>query len=131
MYFFLFVCFFVASRRRHTRCALVTGVQTCALPILLGGASRLVIDLNREEEAPGLLPLASDGHVIPGNHGADREERLDRFWRPCHDRLSGLIADYSTEVLLSLHSFTPALRSEERRVGKECVSTCKSRCAAD
>src|SRR3546814_1059656 len=24
---------FVASRRRHTRCALVTGVQTCALPI--------------------------------------------------------------------------------------------------
>src|SRR3546814_7040679 len=26
--------FFFASRRRHTRCALVTGVQTCALPIL-------------------------------------------------------------------------------------------------
>src|SRR3546814_14104805 len=26
--------FFVSSRRRHTRCALVTGVQTCALPIL-------------------------------------------------------------------------------------------------
>src|SRR3546814_6307191 len=30
---FLCVCFF-SSRRRHTRCALVTGVQTCALPIL-------------------------------------------------------------------------------------------------
>src|SRR3546814_7064828 len=29
---FLFV-FFFSSRRRHTRCALVTGVQTCALPI--------------------------------------------------------------------------------------------------
>src|SRR3546814_1101381 len=28
----LFSCFF-SSRRRHTRCALVTGVQTCALPI--------------------------------------------------------------------------------------------------
>src|SRR3546814_1164429 len=28
------VCFF-SSRRRHTRCALVTGVQTCALPIFL------------------------------------------------------------------------------------------------
>src|SRR3546814_7794007 len=28
-----FVCFFFSSRRRHTRCALVTGVQTCALPI--------------------------------------------------------------------------------------------------
>src|SRR3546814_11538113 len=33
----MFVCcvcvFFFSSRRRHTRCALVTGVQTCALPI--------------------------------------------------------------------------------------------------
>src|SRR3546814_7654318 len=28
-----FVIFFFSSRRRHTRCALVTGVQTCALPI--------------------------------------------------------------------------------------------------
>src|SRR3546814_16930354 len=28
---------FFSSRRRHTRCALVTGVQTCALPICLGG----------------------------------------------------------------------------------------------
>src|SRR3546814_2307004 len=32
--------FFFSSRRRHTRCALVTGVQTCALPILaLGGSA--------------------------------------------------------------------------------------------
>src|SRR3546814_1429721 len=31
---FIFVFFFFSSRRRHTRCALVTGVQTCALPIL-------------------------------------------------------------------------------------------------
>src|SRR3546814_8539428 len=34
---FLFISytftFFFSSRRRHTRCALVTGVQTCALPI--------------------------------------------------------------------------------------------------
>src|SRR3546814_3608647 len=28
-------CFCISSRRRHTRCALVTGVQTCALPISL------------------------------------------------------------------------------------------------
>src|SRR3546814_1776475 len=31
--FVYFFCFFFSSRRRHTRCALVTGVQTCALPI--------------------------------------------------------------------------------------------------
>src|SRR3546814_8375533 len=29
----IFLVFFFSSRRRHTRCALVTGVQTCALPI--------------------------------------------------------------------------------------------------
>src|SRR3546814_8921343 len=29
----VFFVFFFSSRRRHTRCALVTGVQTCALPI--------------------------------------------------------------------------------------------------
>src|SRR3546814_2152344 len=29
----MFFLFFFSSRRRHTRCALVTGVQTCALPI--------------------------------------------------------------------------------------------------
>src|SRR3546814_10977856 len=37
--------FFFSSRRRHTRCALVTGVQTCALPILgfsaLSGRARI------------------------------------------------------------------------------------------
>src|SRR3546814_3114333 len=32
---YVFVFFFFSSRRRHTRCALVTGVQTCALPTLL------------------------------------------------------------------------------------------------
>src|SRR3546814_4744672 len=37
--FLLMLCivFFFSSRRRHTRCALVTGVQTCALPIYPGG----------------------------------------------------------------------------------------------
>src|SRR3546814_8614308 len=34
-YVCLFLFFFFSSRRRHTRCALVTGVQTCALPISL------------------------------------------------------------------------------------------------
>src|SRR3546814_9611515 len=33
MVMFVVLCFFVSSRRRHTSCALVTGVQTCALPI--------------------------------------------------------------------------------------------------
>src|SRR3546814_3439059 len=32
--------FFFSSRRRHTRCALVTGVQTCALPISRGTSGK-------------------------------------------------------------------------------------------
>src|SRR3546814_9643794 len=38
--------FFVSSRRRHTRCALVTGVQTCALPICW------ILELDRGEGIP-------------------------------------------------------------------------------
>src|SRR3546814_9497641 len=37
----VFISFFFSSRRRHTRCALVTGVQTCALPICLIDGRRL------------------------------------------------------------------------------------------
>src|SRR3546814_13323671 len=38
--FYVFLCCFVSSRRLHTRCALVTGVQTCALPIGPGACRR-------------------------------------------------------------------------------------------
>src|SRR3546814_31823 len=45
----MFIVFFFSSRRRHTRCALVTGVQTCALPIssILGLLGVAVILLGR------------------------------------------------------------------------------------
>src|SRR3546814_7018921 len=55
-----FVMFFFSSRRRHTRCALVTGVQTCALPILpVNGIGKfLAIGLNYADHAreAGLEP---------------------------------------------------------------------------
>src|SRR3546814_5440967 len=44
--------FFFSSRRRHTRCALVTGVQTCALPISLTTAGVLSFGLLCEPENP-------------------------------------------------------------------------------
>src|SRR3546814_10015400 len=44
----VFFLFFFSSRRRHTRCALVTGVQTCALPICpIGAAGLETIQSNR------------------------------------------------------------------------------------
>src|SRR3546814_4579469 len=85
---FSFVLFFFSSRRRHTRCALVTGVQTCALPI-------------------------SDGTIRRGGYPTARARR------PLGNRIP--------DNLLSLPRSRRNSRSEERRVGKECVSTCRSR----
>src|SRR3546814_1755986 len=75
-----FYVFFFSSRRRHTRCALVTGVQTCALPIC---ACEKGCQENGSQE--GCSEESGKGCAGGG------------------------------------------IRSEERRVGKECVSTCRSR----
>src|SRR3546814_11551007 len=102
--------FFFSSRRRHTICALVTGVQTCALPIYanLGvyypnAKNRTVVQFNKR--SPGKVKLNSD---IVRNLAIGKE---------------GLIwvgTDHGGVNLIDK-------RSEERRVGKECVSTCRSR----
>jgi predicted N-formylglutamate amidohydrolase len=85
----------------------------------LGNVSRLVCDFNRDEDDPAVIPHASDGHAIPGNlfDVAGREERLARFHRPYHDALASLLRDAPPALLLSLHSFTPGLKSrpEEQR----------------
>ncbi|WP_332818341.1 N-formylglutamate amidohydrolase [Sphingopyxis sp.] len=80
---------------------------------ILGGVSRLVVDCNREEAAPGVLPIASDGHAVPGNalDEAAREARLARFFRPYHDHIAATIAAHRPAMILSLHSFTPSLAS--------------------
>lgn len=85
----------------------------------LGNVSRLVCDFNREEHAPGVIPIASDGHAIPGNNLSheEHEARLDRFFRPYHAALAALLQDVPPALILSLHSFTPQLASkpEEKR----------------
>ncbi len=80
----------------------------------LANVSRLVCDLNRDEQAPGAVPLASDGHDIPGNHldGAGREARLARFFHPYHHGLAALLDKVPPALILSLHSFTPRLASD-------------------
>jgi predicted N-formylglutamate amidohydrolase len=80
---------------------------------ILGGVSRLVCDFNREEDAPGLLPIASDGIAVPGNavDAAGREARLARFFRPYHRAVADRIARSVPALLVSLHSFTPKLQS--------------------
>src|SRR3546814_11586370 len=68
--------FFFSSRRRHTRCALVTGVQTCALPILVQTGSHIVPV--RRDSVPGSHPhwdyVLSPGRVWDeaGDNGYSR-----------------------------------------------------------
>src|SRR3546814_2165887 len=47
----IFLSCLFSSRRRHTRCALVTGVQTCALPIYDRLGRHLGVDLARAVDA--------------------------------------------------------------------------------
>src|SRR3546814_5214563 len=96
--------FCVSSRRRHTRCALVTGVQTCALPIFPSMPYAFHFDASL---FAGLLRRFADERHVERTEG--------RITEVMRDGDSGDVA----AILLD--------RTEERRVGKECVSTCRSR----
>ena len=89
------------------------------IPAFLANVSRLVCDFNRDEDAPALVPHASDGHAIPGNlfDVSGREARIERFYRPYHAALASRLREAEPRVIVSLHSFTPSLRSrpEEQR----------------
>src|SRR3546814_6441629 len=102
--------FFFSSRRRHTRCALVTGVQTCALPIWRIDPSNDVI--KGRSFVQNTIRVVKDAYKDGGN------------------KKVYLIA-HSNGPMMTLHFLNSVSndfqRSEERRVGKECVSTCRSR----
>lgn len=84
--------------------------------------SRLVCDFNREEHAPATIPVASDGHAIPGNalDHAGHETRLARFHRPYHGGLAELLDRVPPALILSLHSFTPQLASSDEPRPWQC-----------
>src|SRR3546814_1110451 len=68
-YVSLFV-FFFSSRRRHTRCALVTGVQTCALPIYDRTGVTGLIDWTGARRGPVLYDVASAVMYLGGPDSA-------------------------------------------------------------
>src|SRR3546814_15074262 len=61
-------CFFFSSRRRHTRCALVTGVQTCALPISTG--IQHLMRLSKEVPPYGYTHIPEDKTLVTRIGGA-------------------------------------------------------------
>src|SRR3546814_19634223 len=93
---------FFSSRSRHTICALVTGVQTCALPI---SPRRFLQPRQHRPRHDHLPPLRLHPWAAPEGARGDVHAAQGRDRRVCRH----------------------ARRSEERRVGKECVSTCRSR----
>ena len=90
-------------------------------PAMLSHFSRLIVDPNRRADNPTLIPEISDGVIVPGNRGLtpeQREARLETFFRPYHaaisDQLDSMLATGTAPVLVSMHSFTPVMKGEER-----------------
>src|SRR3546814_4776894 len=71
---------FCASRRRHTRCALVTGVQTCARPML--PAQYDPMPVLRNLETPQLWILGADDRDAPSAETVRRLRALQAAGKP-------------------------------------------------
>src|SRR3546814_14175364 len=110
---------FFSSRRRQTRCAVVTGVQTCALPI--------------STQSPAINSWFSHGHKhirTRNTHTHCSHYAFSVFSQAIFLVLTYRIGTNRNVLLKAVGAFTGqciAIRSDERRVGKERVSTCISR----
>src|SRR5690606_16299493 len=88
---------------------------------VLGGYSRLVVDLNRNlADGSAFAPL-SDGVLVPGNLGLDpaaKAARAEAFYWPYHDAVARALDETTTDdarpVMIAVHSFTPRLHGIER-----------------
>src|SRR3546814_1961200 len=102
---------FFASIRLHTRCALVTGVQTCALPIGACCEPETISTSSGDTSAPSLLRSAA----TQARRGA-----YPSVGPYCSADVPFCCKTRSKALLM-----TSTGRSKERRAGKECVRTCR------
>src|SRR3546814_12041400 len=93
--------FFCSSRRRHTRCALVTGVQTCALPVVIGElhyATRAKQGFSGEHLMRAKLFALSLAGVIAGMGSAHAATDIN-FWHSMPgalgERVNGLVDEFN------------------------------------
>ncbi len=90
-------------------------------PAIIATFSRLLIDPNREEDHPTLIPRTSDGIAIPGNQKltpAEVERRKARFYHAFHDRTDELVKNKvmtgHAPLICGMHSFTPRMSGFQR-----------------
>src|SRR3546814_15813918 len=115
--------FFFSSRRRHTRCALVTGVQTCALPISYWPPQYSIMD---GETLEPIKIVSTRGQTVDGVYHP--EPRVASIVASLQKPEWVVNVKETGQILLVDYTDLKNLkRSEERRVGKECVSTFRYR----
>src|SRR3546814_8584675 len=95
---------FCASRRRHTRCALVTGVQTCALPILIAALAACPVEC----DVAG--PLTPETSVVEDRVSQDM---FDALFRRLIDRGTDDHAEFDFVAIFATRLFIDDLRKPD------------------
>src|SRR3546814_8949060 len=112
----LYCYFCFSSRRRHTRCALVTGVQTCALPIYVLGVRGGPLHRDLEGDLARLvLRLEGDDLVVDDLGVAHLVEVIDVVDEPAlvQEDVAGLLRDPLAVLLHLVGGGRALVRSEE------------------
>lgn len=92
-------------------------------PLVASTVSRLVYDCNRSPDSTTAIVLRSENDDVPGNIGLSDEsknQRVNAVYQPFSNNLSALLDKRTTRnlgtYLVTIHSFTPVLRGQERKV---------------
>src|SRR3546814_4684026 len=101
--------FFFSSRRRHTRCALVTGVQTCALPISSGEERRA---------RPESFGVIGNGHFIKLGRNLGESTPWDQNFETVFDKADDRSEEHTSE-LQSLMRISYAVFCLKKKIPKQ------------
>src|SRR3546814_5924119 len=122
--------FFFSSRRRHTRCALVTGVQTCALPIVtgvlkdrMGFGGFVVSDWNAHGQVAGCTNQSCPQAI---NAGLDMYMAPDS-WKPLWHSLLAQRSEEHTSELQSLMRISYAVFCLKKKNNNYATQPTKSK----
>ena len=86
--------------------------------IVYGENSRLIIDLNRGQNDPTLIPSISDKKLIPGNIGISSKEfnfRKRKFYNNYHSKIKKIVNEKKIKLIISMHSFNPYFKGKKRK----------------